>query len=302
MKMLLLTLGVLGLSGVYALAGGMSSVPSSPSPSTQSGRGTPSARGTRTPTTQPTARAVGETWTNEVGMKFAYIPAGEFLMGSPEKEIGRGDNETQHRVTLSKPFLLGVYEVTQGQWKAIMGSNPSFYASDDKLPVEEVSWTVANNFCRNLGNKDGLTYRLPTEAEWEYACRAGSTTPFHTGETISSDEANFNGKYAYGTGPNGVYREKTIAVGTFKPNAWGLFDMHGNVWEWCSDWLEDYPAGAATDPTGPIINSAPITQARVMRGGAFGYVAENCRSAVRGGVESKATSSSVGFRVALELR
>lgn len=295
-----------------------------------------------------TPKAVGDTWTNSHGMKFAYIPAGEFVMGSPEKEAGRRDDEKQHQVKLTKPFLLGVFEVTQGQWKAVMGggtamrggggssvggggsglgggstlgggsgmgggsssvggsrgsvaagNTPSFYSGDDNLPVEEVSWLDATSFCQRLST-DGRRYRLPTEAEWEYACRAGSATPFSMGETISTDEANFNGKYPYGGGPKGVSREKTMPVGSFKANAWGLYDMHGNVWEWCADTFGDYPAGAVTDP-GAGTGDTDRLVSHVMRGGSFGYLPENCRSAIRHGVEAKSTSSDVGFRVAVDV-
>jgi formylglycine-generating enzyme required for sulfatase activity len=140
-----------------------------------------------------------------------------------------------------------------------------------------------------------------SEAEWEYACRAGTTTPFNTGETLSTDQANFNGNYAYGDGKKGVYRAKTTPVGSFKPNAWGLYDMHGNVWQWCADLFGDYPNGPVTDP-GAGTSGTDRLASHVMRGGSFGYVPENCRSAIRHAVEAKSTSSSVGFRVAADIR
>jgi len=296
---------VLALAGAYALA---SVPPVAPAPAAP-----------------PEPAKVGDTWTNPRGMKFAYIPAGEFLMGSPETETGRYKDETPHRVTISKPFLLGVYEVTQAQWKAVMGSNPSSFTGDDNLPVEQVSWTDATNFCTKLSTSEGAgigasgfgggggragvaaggtghRYRLPTEAEWEYACRAGTTTAFNTGDTISTDDANYNGIVAYGDGKKGVSREKTTPVGSFKPNAWGLYDMHGNVWEWCADWLADYPATAVSDPKGPSSGGGLNLEFRIMRGGSFGYLPQNCRSATRHSNEAKSTASSVGFRVAVEMR
>ena len=171
-------------------------------------------------------------------------------MGSPANEPERSDDETQHRVTLTKGFYLGVHQVTQAQWQAVMGNNPSHFKGDSNLPVENVSWDDCVAFCEALGKKDGKTYRLPTEAEWEYACRAGTTTPFHFGDTISVNQANYDGNYTYGNGKKGVYRQKTTPVGSFPANAWGLFDMHGNVWEWCADWYGPYPEEELKDPQG----------------------------------------------------
>src|ERR1022692_2803027 len=166
-------------------------------------------------------------FTNSVGMKFVWIPPGSFVMGSPKKEKERVHDETQHKVTLTKGFYMGVYTVTQEQWKEVMGNNSSFFKGEKNLPVEKVSWDDCQNFIKKLREKDKKPYRLPTEAEWEYGCRAGTTTPFHFGVTISTDQANYNGDSTYGDGKKGVYRMKTMPAGSFPANAWGLHDMHG---------------------------------------------------------------------------
>ena len=176
-------------------------------------------------------------------------------MGSPEDEKGRDEDESpQHRVTVST-FFISRYPVTQAQWQAIasldkvdidLKADPSRFKGDNR-PVEQVNWYDAVEFCARLSRETGREYILPSEAEWEYACRAGTTTPFHFGETITTDLANYNGNYTYGSGPKGVYREETTPVGSFSPNAFGLSDMHGNVWEWCEDnWHNNYE-GAPTD-------------------------------------------------------
>ena len=229
--------------------------------------------------------------TNSVGMKLSLIPPGQFLMGSPPKEEWHRDDETLHRVTLTKAFYMGTTEVTQGQWKALMGTNPSF-STGDALPVETVTWEQAVEFCRKLSEKEGTQYRLPTEAEWEYACRAGTTTPFHTGETISTDQANYDGNYTYAGGRKGVFRETTTDVGSFAPNAWGLHDMHGNVWEWCADWYGEYPKGEASDPTSPAQG-----EKRVVRGGCWINFPAVCRSANRGKTVPVSWNFHFGFRV-----
>jgi formylglycine-generating enzyme required for sulfatase activity len=231
----------------------------------------------------------------DVQMEFTSIPAGSFMMGSLASERGRDWDEGQHQVTITKPFRLGVYEVTQEQWQAVMGSNPSYFKGNKK-PVKKVSWDDANEFCRKLSNLTGGTFRLPTEAEWEYACRAGTTTAFNTGETISTDQANYNGNYTYGNGRKGVDRERTTPVGSFKSNAWGLYDMHGNVWEWCSDWHGDYLKGSVSDPKGPGNG-----RNRVLRGGSWYNDPEYCRSAYRDGFAPGFRSLNYyGFRVALD--
>jgi formylglycine-generating enzyme required for sulfatase activity len=226
----------------------------------------------------------GDVTTNSIGMKLKLIPAGTFMMGSE-------DTQEVHQVTLTKPFLLGVYEVTQRQYERVMGVNPSeFKGLFGKKPVEWVSWEDAVEFCRKLSTLPseraaGRVYRLPTEAEWEYACRAGTTTTFSFG-----DDRSQVGDYAW-FGENS--EETTHPVGEKKPNAWGLYDMHGNVFEWCSDWHGDYPSDAVTDPTG-----APTGEFRVIRGGCWKLGAGTCRSASRVRRFPSKRDYHYGFRVA----
>jgi sulfatase modifying factor 1 len=215
-------------------------------------------------------------FTNSIGMKFVWIKPGSFMMGSPKEEKERADNEIQHKVTLTKGFYMGVYTVTQEQWKDIMGNNPSRFKDEKNLPVESVSWDECQDFIKKLRKKDKKPYRLPTEAEWEYSCRAGTKTPFHFGDTISTEQANYDGKFTYGDGKKGVDRAKTTPVGSFPANAWGIHDMHGNVWQWCQDWHGDYPQKEVVDPQGP--NEG---QFRVNRGGSWYDYPRNCRSASR---------------------
>jgi len=235
-------------------------------------------------------------FTNVFGMTFIRIPAGTFTMGSPEDETGRDSDETGHQVTLTKPFYLQTTEVTQGQWTAVMGSNPSHFDScGDDCPVETVSPNDCQAFISQLNSLLGTTkYRLPTEAEWEYACRAGTATPFNTGECISTDQANYNGKdYSYADCPLGTFQEAPVPVTSFLPNAWGLYGMHGNVWECCQDRYGDYPSLPATDPDGPSDGSS-----FVRRGGGWDSSAKNCRSANRGWCEPNAKRDYNGLRVA----
>ena len=215
-------------------------------------------------------------FTNSIGMKFVWISPGSFMMGSPKEEKERIDNETQHKVTLSKGFYMGVYTVTQEQWQEVMGNNPSEFKGVKNLPVERVSWDDCQQFIKKLREKDKKVYRLPSESEWEYSCLAGTKTAFHFGETISTDQANYNGNYIYGNGKKGVYREKTTPVDSFPANAWGLHDMHGNVLQWCQDWYGDYPQKDVVDPQGPEKG-----QLRVGRGGSWGFDPGVCRSAFR---------------------
>ena len=216
------------------------------------------------------------------------IPGGSFVMGSPKDEEGHRKSESPlHKVTVP-PFFMGRYPVTQAQWKAVAVLKPverelkvdPFYFNGDNHPVENVSWYDAVEFCARLSAHTGRPYRLPTEAEWEYACRAGTTTPFHFGETITTGVANYDGRHVYGEGLKGKYREKTTPVDHFDvANAFGLSDMHGNVWEWCQDhWHDDY-LDAPTDGSAWMTDNEEAH--RVLRGGSWFNYPRTCRSANR---------------------
>ena len=251
----------------------------------------------------------GKPFTNSIGMKLVYIRPGEFMMGSRDSaaEVARKVRNTdrkhfleehpQHRVEITRGFYMSTTEVTQAQYRSIMGTNLSRRKGGDN-PVRQVSWDDAVEFCRKLSEKEGRTYLLPTEAEWEYACRAGTTTPFYTGETISTSQANYNGTHVYGSGTKGIYRKTTIAVGSFPPNAFGLYDMHGNVYEWCQDWHGEnyYAVSPTSDPRGPSSGKY-----RVTRGGSWLWHPGNSRSAHRGGNTPSSRSGNVGFRILLDL-
>jgi formylglycine-generating enzyme required for sulfatase activity len=246
-----------------------------------------------------------EVITNSIEMKLALIPAGEFLMGSPEDEAGRFDLETQHRVRITTPFYLGVYEVTQGEYEQVMGANPSQFAEVEgmdtsRFPVEMVTWEEAVEFCGKLSSlpeeeRAGRKYRLPTEAEWEYACRAGTTTVFHFGTQLNGRKANCNARRPYGTSTPGPYLGRPTTVGSYEPNAFGLFDMHGNVCEWCQDWYdpEYYKKSPTDDPPGPSEGSG-----HMVRGGDWYRVPLFCRSAYRGWDVPRRRIAYLGFRVA----
>ncbi len=231
---------------------------------------------------------------NSIGMELVFIPPGEFLMGSPSAELGRDEDERHRPVRLTKGFYMGTTEVTQSQWSAVMGDNPSKWKGDD-LPVEQISWEDAWEFCHRLSDTEGRQYRLPTEAEWGYACRAGTTTPFSYGETISTDQANYDGDYVYGSGAKGVFRNQTVPVAGFPANAWGLYDMHGNVWEWCPDGYEDYPPSPVKRST-----QEPPIEGRVLRGGSWRSRPRYCRCANRVRDLEDNRLSNIGFRVVLE--
>ncbi len=226
-----------------------------------------------------------ETLTNFLGMKFVLISPGAFMMGSPTNEKGRDRDEIQHKVTLTKGLYMQTAEVTQRQWKRLMGTNPShFKACGDDCPVEMVSWDDVQEFIRKLNLVGKIDkYRLPTEAEWEYACRAGSTTAFANGDDKGLATI---GWYRFNSG------EKTHPAAQKDPNALGLYDMHGNVWEWCQDWFGDSPSGPVTDPTGP-----PSGTKRVVRGGSWGDDAALCRSAFRFNKTPIVRWDVVGFRI-----
>ena len=230
-----------------------------------------------------------------VTLELVLIPAGEFMMGSPESETGRDRDEgPQHRVRISQSFYMGKYEVTQAQWRAVIGTSPSDFNQGDSLPVHEVSWNDCQKFCRRLSALTGREVYLPTEAEWEYACRAGTRTPFHFGATISTNQVNYDGDFTYGSGRKGVDRKRTMAVGSFPANRWGLHDMHGNVWEWCQDWHGEnyYTNSPATDPAGPGSG-----EARILRGGSWLSHPQDCRSAIRGKSLPGLHKYYYGFRV-----
>ena len=234
-----------------------------------------------------------KTVTNSIGMEFVLIPNGSFLMGSPTSENGRKDDENKHRVTISKSFYLGKYEVTQARWKAIMGSSPigmSELGQDffgDNKPVVRVSWEETQDFIQKLNAKGNGKYRLPTEAEWEYAARAGSTTKYSFG-----DNENLLGDYAWFNDNSGG---KPHEVGSKKPNAFGLYDMHGNVWEWVQDWYGNYPSSAQTNPMGVTNGSV-----RVNRGGCWYENAGNLRSANRDNFSALNRNYGLGFRLISE--
>jgi formylglycine-generating enzyme required for sulfatase activity len=250
---------------------------------------------------------------NSIGMRLVRILPGTFSMGSPDGEDGREDHEgPKHSVQVSKTFYLGKYEVTQEQYQQVMGKNPSYFAPIGKgwvlvgdqdtrnFPVDSVPWKDAVAFCRALSERPeeqaaGRKYDLPTEAEWEYACRAGTTSPFHFGAQLNGTQANCDGTNPHGAG-KGPYLERTCPVGSYPPNAWGLYDMHGNVWEWCKDWYKKdyYKSGEDKDPQGPAMGDP-----RVLRGGSWSSSARFCRAAGRLWYVPKA--QCLGFRVALRV-
>jgi formylglycine-generating enzyme required for sulfatase activity len=241
-----------------------------------------------------------KSFTNAIGMEFAYISPDTFLMGSPSSEKKRGSDERQHEVSLTKGFYLQTTEVTQRQWREIMGNNPSAFKNcGDDCPVERVSWHDCQEFIGRLNEKEGTNkYRLPTEAEWEYACRAGTKAPFSTGQCLATNQANYDGNYPMPGCPEGEYRKRTVRAGSFPPNPWGLYDMHGNVWEWCQDWYEEnYPSGHVTDPEGPTSGAE-----RVLRGGGWYGDVGFCRSADRRKLAPGLRKDvGIGFRVARDL-
>ncbi len=227
-------------------------------------------------------------------MQFALVPAGDFLMGSPASEVGREAQEVQHSVHISHPFYVGRYEVTQRQWQRVMGSNPSwFQRCGPDCPVERVNWYEIQTFVARLNRGLAPPLRLPTEAEWEYACRAGTTMPFHMGANLTTSEANYDGGGPYPGFPKGEFRRTPVKVGTFPPNAFGLYDMHGNVWEWMEDWHCPYPAGPATDPLG----GKCATTFKVIRGGSWYFGADSARCAFRYTHRPQDRGFSLGFRL-----
>jgi formylglycine-generating enzyme required for sulfatase activity len=258
---------------------------------------------------------------NDLGMEFVYIYPGSFIMGSSEKEAERDVDERQHRVTLTKGFYMQTTEVTERQWrffvretgyrseaetsggayywtgekweknKNINWKNPGFTQGEND-PVTCVSWNDAEEFIEWISKRDGQRYSLPTEAQWEYAARAGTTTPFAFGKCLSSDQANYDGNYPMSGCSKGNYRKETTPVASFPANEWGLHDMNGNVWEWCSDWYGEYPSGEVTDPSGPNSGSE-----RVLRGGSWYDDASNCRAPDRYRGRPSDLITFTGFRL-----
>jgi formylglycine-generating enzyme required for sulfatase activity len=262
---------------------------------------------------QPVAeKATGKTWINSIDMEFVRIEAGSFMMGrDPDFEEGESNETPRHHVTISRPFYLGKYEVTQEQWVAVMGSNPSHYRGSAN-PVERVSWNHVQDFIRRLNEKEGTNkYRLPTEAEWEYAARAGTTTAYFFGD----DEKQL-GEYAwYGVAYSiSAFKPQTHPVGQKQPNPWGLYDMYGNVWEWVQDWYgkDYYTNSLSTDPTGPSEGRGHVWghsttgwwADHVLRGGGWCFSAKYLRSAFRGSITSpdiRNQGANYGFRLALSI-
>jgi formylglycine-generating enzyme required for sulfatase activity len=252
---------------------------------------------------------------NSIGMKFVQIPAGKFQMGSPESETGsRIDERPVHEVEISRPFLLGAFEVTQAEYQQVTGTNPSYFSkmgqgakkvenlATERFPVEQVSWDEANDFCKKMSDlpdeiQAGRSYRLPTEAEWQYACRAGSNSPFHFGESLGSYDANINGNFPYGGAPRGPFLGRPTIVGSYHPNAFGLYDMHGNVAEMVADYYgrHYYSISPKLDPQGPEQGAD-----RSVLGGSWGTDAVRCRAGFRRSNASNGKAYFFGFRVVCE--
>jgi formylglycine-generating enzyme required for sulfatase activity len=278
------------------------------------------AQGASSVWTDPSAPTPGQRFYRAVSVpapantNLVFIQPGTFTMGSPTNEAERGSDEAQHTVTISRGFWMEKYLVTQRGYLGVVGSKPSYFTSangfsdDLTRPVETVNWHDATNYCALRTQQDraaGLiptnyAYRLPTESEWEYAARAGRTTAFYLGGRLRSGQANFNGQYEcdalVGTinNPSGIYLGITTPVGSYAPNPWGLYDMIGNVSEWCQDWHDVYPGGSVIDPQGPATGTF-----RVIRGGNWQNYARNCRSAIRNSTYPEYRDNFFGFRVLL---
>lgn len=267
----------------------------------------------------PQTYSAGTVRKNSIGMELVWIPAGTFMMGSTEAEVDDVVNQCKkvdgdfcgrigftletpkHKVTISQGFLLGKFEVTQGQWQAVMGTNPSeFENCGSNCPVERVSWDDAQEFIKRLNAKnDGYEYRLPSEAEWEYACRAGTTAAFAFGDSLNSSQANFNGNYPHDSTKD-QYLKKTVAVGSYRSNAWGLYDMHGNVWEWVEDIYNSNYQGVRSD--GLANASVGDSTYRGLRGGGWYFTGVQSRSAFRFRLNPGNRNANLGFRVAARFK
>lgn len=227
-----------------------------------------------------------------------WIPPGEFLMGSPPTEKERRDNERQHRVVLTEGFWMADTACTQALWEVVMGENPSRFTDDPQNPVERVSWLdITDQFLPKINAlAPGLQLELPTEAQWEYACRAGTTTPFSFGEQITTDQVNYDGNLPYANGKKGEYRKKTVPVKALPANPWGLHQMHGNVYEWCVDEYAEYPEGTVENP---VVHQDKIeNRRRVLRGGGWISDGRGCRSALRDAYVPGGRLVGIGFRLA----
>jgi formylglycine-generating enzyme required for sulfatase activity len=265
---------------------------------------------------QDTAKKNPGELTNSISMRFALIPAGEFQMGSPRNEPERIAEEARHPVTISRPFYLGVYEVTQEEFQKVMGTETRAVfdgknGGGPQHPMDNLQWTDAKAFCQKLSDTPqersaGRSYRLPTEAEWEYACRAGTTSPFYFGDSLSSAQANFNGNYPYQAEP-GKYLRRTTPVGSYPPNAFGLYDMHGNVAEWCADWYDPdyYQNSPDQDPLGPpvgVLSDDFENYYLVARGGSWLDDGRACRAAHRQRAMHRNRYWWIGFRVVCDVQ
>jgi formylglycine-generating enzyme len=239
----------------------------------------------------PDVETSGKAFTiRDLGLDMLWVKPGTFTMGSPTTEAGREKDETQHQVTLTNGFYLGKHEVTQAQWEKVAGSNPSRFKGVNR-PVEQVSWDELTSFCEKLTELErkagrlpaGMAYQLPTEAQWEYACRAGTKTAYSFGDELTAKDANFDKNMG-----------ETTDVGKYPANAWGFHDMHGNVWEWTADWYGDYPTGTVSDSVGPVSGSD-----RVVRGASWYITRHSARSANRARIESAFSDNNLGFRLSL---
>jgi formylglycine-generating enzyme required for sulfatase activity len=229
-------------------------------------------------------------------MTFVLVPAGEFRMGSPTSEPGHRSDERLHTVRISRPFYLGVHEVSQHEWEVVMGPHVSAFPGSNR-PVEQINFFDALEFTRRLSRMTGRMFRLPTEAEWEYACRAGTTTAYAFGPALSTRDANYDGRYPAPGQVRGEFRGATAAASSFRPNAWGLYDMHGNVWEWCAD---DYCAFLPAERADPIGRCE--SGYKVIRGGSWYFGADSARSAVRYRHRPQDRGFSLGLRIVREVR
>ncbi|MGZ9224045.1 MAG: formylglycine-generating enzyme family protein [Anaerolineales bacterium] len=242
------------------------------------------------------ARQFTEDLGDDVSLDMLVIPPGIFQMGSP-RHLGNKDEQPQHLVTITS-FMMSRYLIAQEQWKAIMKKLPPCRFKGEDLPVERVSWNDAHKFCKRLSKRTGRNYRLPSETQWEYACRAETNTPFSFGETITTAVANFNGEHTYLKEPHGLYRHTTTEGGTFPPNAFGLYDMHGNLWEWCADnWLDDY----SSSPRDGGFYQSKQSHFRLARGGSWHEPPELCRSAARIKFPQSDADEFVGLRVVCDV-